>query len=242
MKTAKPPCDTRAFDAKVFRSKKDGTPFYNRFGRYMPRGGRKPRAPQPPAAPVPSAATDQPQPPSQPPTMPATPAQPPSAPAPFAAPSFADIDAAADAPSPFADPLKPAAPPEPPANIAADTCIGIIQTAFVMVGDDEGLLSDAEKAMLRRPLQRVLDKYNVGEKMLPAELDLAVAVATLFIVRLKKPKTATWFVRVKAWVTNRFFGAKGRSFARQMRREVPEVTPPPAATTAIAPDAAPTTP
>jgi len=219
--TAQPPREQRAFNARIFRAKPDGTPFLNRFGFFMPRGGRRARPPQPN------------QPPTTPPTIPEPTTQPPSpalpaaAPAPEPSPDFGDISAALNAPLPNAEPSKPA---EPPPNIAAQTCIGIIQTAFCLVGDDEGLLSETEKEVLRRPLQRVLDKYNIGEKLMPAELDLAVAIATLFIVRLQKPKTATKWLRFKAWFADRFFAAKGRQFAAKVRREVGNVPMPTAAT------------
>lgn len=108
-------------------------------------------------------------------------------------------------------------------SVTTETIIGIIQTALVMIGDDEGILTKTEKEMLRAPLKRVLDKYDVGEKALPAEVDLAVCMATLLMVRLQKPKTATWFAKAKAWFVRTFFRAKGEALARKMRREVGDI-------------------
>jgi hypothetical protein len=138
--------------------------------------------------------------------------------------SFDDINKAASA-APPADAGAPAPAGEAVVieSVAAETCIGILQTALVLIGDDEGLLTRTEKEALRRPLQRVLDKYDIGEKMLPAELDLAICVGTLLITRLQKPKTATWFARTKAWFADRFFRAKGNALAGKMRREVGEM-------------------
>jgi hypothetical protein len=58
-----------------------------------------------------------------------------------------------------------------------------------------------------------LKKYNVGAQSLPPEADLAFAVASLVIVRIQKPKTATWFAKVKAWFVQKFFAHEGRKLA-----------------------------
>lgn len=111
-------------------------------------------------------------------------------------------------------------------NATADTVIGVIQTALVLIGDEEGVLSETEKTLLRRPLVRVLEKYNVGADVMPAEVDLCLALAGLLITRLQKPKTATWFAKVKAWAVNLWFRGKGHALARDLRQHVGPISPP----------------
>jgi hypothetical protein len=111
-------------------------------------------------------------------------------------------------------------------NATADTVIGVIQTALVLIGDEEGVLSEMEKTLLRRPLVRVLEKYNVGADVMPAEVDLCLALAGLLITRLQKPKTATWFAKVKAWALNLWFRGKGASLARDLRHHVGPIPQP----------------
>ena len=79
-------------------------------------------------------------------------------------------------------------------------------------------MTETEKLMLRAPLERVLKKYGVGADALPAEVDLAVALATIVIVRLRKPKTATFAAKVRAWITGKFFSAKGRALAASVEK------------------------
>lgn len=127
--------------------------------------------------------------------------------------SSSDTPAGTPSPSGSRLPSDDPAPPPDSASLAVETGIGIIQTAFVLLGDEEGQLSDTEKVLLRRPLKRVLEKYNIGDEMLPCELDLAVAVASLLILRLSKPKTATKWEKIKAWCADKWFARKGRQTA-----------------------------
>lgn len=106
-------------------------------------------------------------------------------------------------------------------NPTVETIIGLIQTALVLIGDDEGVLSDTEKTLLRRPLVRVLEKYGLGADALPPEVDLAVAVAGIAIVRLAKPKTATAWVKAKTWALHWWAGRKGAAVAREVERHAP---------------------
>lgn len=143
---------------------------------------------------------------------------PPADPAPA---DFSDIERAAG----------PAAPPPPPAadsaraeliddNATADSVIGIIQTALVLIGDEEGILSDGEKILIRRPLVRILEKYQVGKDALPVEIDLALAMAGIVIARLQKPKTATFWAKAKAWAVGLWFRHRGATVAADVRRAV----------------------
>ena len=221
----------RIFDASRFKPKLDA------LGRWVnARAGRKPTkktkqlslsmssdstasAPVNPPPAEPSAETPPPAPPAaESPAPGATPSP--------AAPSFADIEKAAG----------PAALPAPGASGAsaeggegedaglgmttADSIIGIIQTALVLIGDDEGVLTRAEKLALRPPLERVLKKYNVGADVLPAEVDLAIALALIVVARLQKPKTATWFAKVRMWFGGKVAEHKGRALAHDVREAV----------------------
>lgn len=139
-----------------------------------------------------------------------------------AAPKFDDIETAAGPAAPAPGAAKPGESSGEGedgggGNSTAETVIGIIQTALVLIGDDEGVLSAQEKRMLRPPLERVLKKYDVGADVLPAEVDLALAMATIIIVRLKKPKTATWFAKVRIWFGGRVAEAKGRALAASVK-------------------------
>jgi hypothetical protein len=81
--TARPPAETasdseplrdalgRAFDAKRFRMKPDGSPFLDAKGRYMPRGGRKPKSAGAAVATPENRETTAPQPLPAPPSGPA---------------------------------------------------------------------------------------------------------------------------------------------------------------------------
>lgn len=101
----------------------------------------------------------------------------------------------------------------------AETIIGILQTVLVLIGEEEGILTDGEKILLRPALNRVLKKYDVGNDVLPAEVDLLVAVAGLIVSRLKKPKTAKFAAKVRAWCVGLWFGHKGREIQRIVTRE-----------------------
>ncbi len=113
-----------------------------------------------------------------------------------------------------------------PENPTAETLIGIYQTALVLIGQEEGILTALEKEMLRRPLVRVLDKYAIGANIMPAEVDLALVAIAIFVSRLQKPKTATAFMKVKAWFVRKFFASQGEKLASRLREEVgPGVNP-----------------
>lgn len=96
----------------------------------------------------------------------------------------------------------------------AETLIGVLQIALMMIGDDEGILTDPEKQVLRRPLERVLKKYAIGEDALPVEAELAFAVASLVIARLKKPKTKTFFGKIKLWFAGKIAAREGQKIAQ----------------------------
>ncbi len=145
------------------------------------------------------------------------------------APSFADVE------SVLRDARAATAGETEPENLAAklaavgstptaESIIGILQTGLMLVGEEEGLLTPLEKEMLRRPLVRVLKKYEVGADVMPAEVDLIFAVLAVVASRLQKPKTATKWLKVKAWFLDRFFSAKGRALAANLRHEAPGVS------------------
>lgn len=92
-----------------------------------------------------------------------------------------------------------AAVPELTAEIGVEVAINLIQTALIVIGEDEGILDDLEKAMLRAPLLRVLQKYNLASKMTP-EMEAAAAIAVIVMRRVKKPKTMGWFQSKLAWI------------------------------------------
>lgn len=139
-----------------------------------------------------------------------------------AAANFDDINRAAGA---GAADVKEAGAVVMDDNATADSVIGIIQTALVLIGDEEGVLSDTEKTLLRRPLVRILEKYNVGKDVLPVEVDLALAFAGIVITRLQKPKTATFYAKAKAWFVNVWFRGKGHLLAREVREAVRPAAP-----------------
>jgi hypothetical protein len=114
----------------------------------------------------------------------------------------------------------PAAPLEMTAELSVEVAIGIVQTALIMIGEEEGVLDELEIRMLRGPMQRCIVKYNLASKMTP-ELETAAIIATLLMRRLKKPKTQGWFqdklVRVRNWW-----------IARRVRKVVHDPMPRPA--------------
>lgn len=103
------------------------------------------------------------------------------------------------------------------AEIGVEVAIGLIQTALIMVGEEEGELTELEAKMLRGPLQRILAKYNLDSKMTP-ELECASVVAALILRRMKRPKTQGWFLSKLAWV-------KGWWNARKLKRAVADPIP-----------------
>lgn len=193
----------RPFDPVKFRRERDS------LGRWKnARAGRKGAAPGPARPPRPAA------PPRPAPAAPAASASAPGSEPPDA--DFSDVERIAGTGAPGANGHAVLLDD----NATADTVIGIIQTALVLIGEEEGVLSDTEKALLRRPLVRVLEKYGVGSDVMPAEVDLAMAMAGLLICRLQRPKTATWFAKAKAWVVNLWFRSKGQRLARDLRHQV----------------------
>jgi hypothetical protein len=161
--------------------------------------------------------------PMETPAMPETPAPgsgpektpPPPAPPPTddlpPPPSFDDInDAANTEPPPASDEPEPDDDDE---GGTVETILGLIQIALMLIGQDEGVLSEPEKKMLRRPLERVLKKYDIGLDAMPCELELAAAVATIIIARLRKPKTRGTFSRFFGWIGSKWGAWRGRRAA-----------------------------
>ena len=106
-------------------------------------------------------------------------------------------------------------------NATAETCIGLLQTVLVLIGEEEGILTPTEKELLRPPLLRVLAKYDIGADVLPPEFELALAVVAIVIERIKRGrKFATWFVKVRAVAVEWFFRRKGAAMGAQVRAEV----------------------
>ena len=224
--TTKPDSLGRAFDPRKFR------PQLDKLKRWVNlRLGRKPKTagktPFPPKENAPTTMTNTPATPTSATTADTTasgtgsiteaPTATPSAPS---APDFSDIDAASRAP----DTPQPAdGAPVDAAEDAADgastanTIIGIIQTALVLIGEDEGVLSETEKTLLRNPLNRVLEKYDIGADVLPPEVDFAFALASIVIARLKKPKTATTFAKLRAWIAEKIWRRKGEKLAKEVK-------------------------
>ena len=110
-----------------------------------------------------------------------------------------------------------------PVSVTAETAIGVIQTALIMLGEEEGVLSEMEKMMLRPPLERVLKKYDVGE--MPAELDLAVALAGIVISRMSRPKTQGKLERLKMWLVGKIADHRGARRASAIREATATIQP-----------------
>jgi hypothetical protein len=186
----------RAWDAEKFRLK-DGKPQLDAVGRFVPaRGGRSRKDGTPNKA---------------------------EKPAPGAVPSFDDVEKIAR------ETVEEKGPTtieelEEEENYTSDTIIGAIQTALVYIGDDEGVLSETEKKILRRPLLRVLQKYSISAAALPPEADLAFAVAAIVISRLQRPKTATFFAKCRYVVSEWWARRKGNELARSVRNAVQAVS------------------
>lgn len=225
----------RLFDALKFRLGADGRPRFDALGRFVNlRGGRKKKnvmqkteTAQPSAAPEPSPAGGNQNDGGNGSGAPA-PAAAPAVTAPPPAPDFGDVKKALGTFAAGAEPADVAGQAaaladeisDLPENPTAESIIGIIQTGLVLIGDEEGILSAQEKTLVRRPLERVLKKYEVGSNALPAEIDLALAVLGLVVSRLQKPKTATFALKVKAWFVRLFFASKGEKLAATLRNEV----------------------
>jgi len=193
--------DGRPFDASKFLPEKDGNGRWKRIG-----GPGKPGRPKG-AKSAPKAAQTPPQP----------------------APDFSDVDRvihAATTPPPAAHTGEAPLPMLPRAtenNATAESIIGILQMLLVLIGEEEGVLSDLEKNLLRGPIVRLLKKYEVADDFMPEEAEAGIAVAGIVIDRIRKGgKTATWFAQAKAWVVHTIFRAKGAILGRDARREVPD--------------------
>jgi len=225
----------RLFDAMKFRVGGDGRPRFDALGRFVNlRGGRKPKNKMTtneikPAEPAPAV------PPSPEPAAAPSVTVPPPVAAPEPVPAFDDVKRALGSMPAGEGVSGPAidsagdlaeAMSKLPENPTAETLIGIYQTALVLIGQEEGILTALEKEMLRRPLVRVLDKYAIGANIMPAEVDLALVAIAIFVSRLQKPKTATAFMKVKAWFVQKFFASQGEKLAHKLRENVgPGVNP-----------------
>lgn len=126
--------------------------------------------------------------------------------------STAESGAAGSAPRSFIPPDETAPAPSgavPIDQMAAEVAINLVQTALILIGQDEGILTDFERTTLRGPLSRILAKYNLGDKMTP-ELEFAAALAVIVMTRLQKPKTMGWvqgkILAVRNWMTRRKLG------------------------------------
>jgi len=206
----------RTYEQLVATGKKI-LPRLNRWGVFVTRspGRPKKKTTMDSSAPLPSARTDA--------TSTAAPSTPPGAPG-AAVPNFDDVKKALATGPTATGATAEGLEAEIRAvgdNPTAETIIGIIQTALILIGDEEGILTDVEKALLRPPLIRVMAKYHVGKDIMPCELDLALAVIGLVVVRLKKPKTATFFAKWKLWFKGLFLAQKGRQLSRVVDRENP---------------------
>lgn len=199
----------RTYDQLVALGKKL-LPRLNKNGWFMPKSpGRPPGIKSKPNMETPAAT-------------------PPPSPAPAAgpAPNFNDVDAALrsapkdDTPEARAESLS-AEISGMDENTTAATIIGIIQTGLILIGEEEGVLSPIEIELVRKPLVRVLKKYNIGDNIMPAEIDLALALLGLIVARLKKPKTATAFAKFKAWAIQQWAALAGRRLASQVREHAP---------------------
>ena len=114
-----------------------------------------------------------------------------------------------------------------PAALTAEVAINLVQAALIMIGEDEGILSDAEKTMLAAPLSKIIQKYNLADQMTP-ELEAACVVAMIVLTRLKKPKTQTWFqgmiLKCRGFIVGRKIAA-----AVPEHEQSPAISPPAAA-------------
>jgi len=112
-----------------------------------------------------------------------------------------------------------------PAALTAEVAINLVQAALIMIGEDEGILSEAEKTMLAAPLAKIIAKYNLDDQMTP-ELEAGCVVAMIVLTRLKKPKTQTWFqgmlLKCRGFIV-------GRKIAAAVPEQSPAIAPPAAA-------------
>lgn len=194
----------RKFDALKF------LPVFDKAGRWKNRNAGRKKAtmttPDQTNAPVPAASEAAPPPPAE---------------SDRPAPDLSDIAAAARPPVASATETAQSFDLEGLEGVpTVETLINAVQLALILIGEDEGVLTDMEKRLLRRPLERVLKKYNVGDSLLGPEADLALVVAGLVISRAQKPKTATFIAKAKAWCVNLWFRSKGEVLRREVARAV----------------------
>ena len=115
----------------------------------------------------------------------------------------ADTAATVTAPKSTLPADGPANPEEEPviitAELSVEVAIGLIQTVLIMIGEDEGELTEIEVKMLKKPMLHVLQKYGMSDKMTP-ELEAAAVVAVIVMRRIRKPKTQAWFQSKLIWL------------------------------------------
>ena len=117
-----------------------------------------------------------------------------------------------------ADPTPPpAAPPPDRYALGAATIIGLFQAGLISLGQEEGVLTDAEKVAVADPLEKVLRKHDAGD--MPPELALAIAAASIVLPRLAKPKTQTSIQKIRGWLLSKFAAFKGERIARAVHEE-----------------------
>lgn len=121
------------------------------------------------------------------------------------------------------DAPSPRAPDEYEA--AAQTIIGLYQGGLVMLGEEEGILTDSERAAIAEPLEQVLRKYDAGK--MPPELSLALVAGSIFLSRAAKPKTQTKIQKIRHWFREKAMQWRGGRVARHVERVAPVQTPQP---------------
>jgi hypothetical protein len=170
------------------RENADGTPFRNKHGFFMPRGGRKPAA-----APVSLPATA-----SEPPAPTPTPSAPESA-----AESPWTAAERASAAAPASDPTAPAADQPKPATDAADHCAdaaeAVTHALYLVVGAVTGAPDEANPAASEHAnLCRSVAAYVRSTGWRGGPLAGAVLAVSAYLLRtLRKPKSAE---QVEAWM------------------------------------------
>lgn len=223
----------RLFDPKKFRLNSEGKPRFDKLGRFVNlRAGRKPKIR---VMPSPDTTVKNADAGSDAPVTAQAPEQPgrsqPSLPSPQMSdgadaqwPDFSEIEAALKTPSP-SGPSNGSGAPDDLEGATVDSIIDYIEVALVLLGEEEGELSAAEKKMLRRPLDRVLRKYNIGVDILPAELELAAVFALIVIRRLTKPKTKSKFQQLTLWAKQKYLSLTGWFGGFSFKKSAPAAKP-----------------
>ena len=186
----------RSFNASKFLADASGAPRLDKLGRFIPqglgarKGGKK----------GPSARSDK-------KTLPMSLTTPDEAPV-----------------SQIVTPAAPAAAPVPQGPdkyaVAAGSITAVVQAGLIALGQEEGILSDAEKIAVGEPIEAVLRKYGLGE--MPPELGLAVALAAVVAPRMARPKTQTSIQKIRAWCIAKWFEFKGERVARRVAADQQE--------------------